>query len=126
MLWWLSPVNAERVPKMADKFLIVKWLLANTSVLKELATIVAKWADSLSLAEKLDIVYQVCKALLPVIESFPLFQAQGLGEMTEEEAQKDLATVQSLGIALPILLNVIAPIVTTLVNLIIARRNGDQ
>lgn len=111
---------------MADKFLIVKWLLANTSVLKELATIVAKWADSLSLAEKLDIVYQVCKALLPVIETFPLFQAQGIGEMTEEEAQQDLATVQSLGIALPILLNVIAPIVTTLVNLIIARRNADQ
>ena len=111
---------------MADKFLIVKWLLANTSVLKELAAIVAKWADSLSLAEKLDIVYQVCKALLPVIETFPLFQAQGIGEMTEEEAQRDLATVQSLGIALPILLNVIAPIVTTLVNLIIARRNADQ
>lgn len=111
---------------MADKFLIVKWLLQHTSVLKDLAGIVAKWNDTLSLTDKLDLVYQICKALLPVIETFPMFQAQGISEFTEEEAQQDLATVQSLGIALPILLNVIAPIVTTLVNLIIARRNGDQ
>lgn len=111
---------------MADKYLIVKWLLANTSVLKDLAGIVSKWSDSLSLSDKLEIVYSIAKALLPAIESFPMFQAQGVNLPSEEDAQKDLATVQALGIPLPILLDVIAPIVTTLINLIISRRNQDQ
>lgn len=111
---------------MADKFLVVKWLLQHTGVLKDIAAIVAKWSDSASLSDKLEIIYLVSKALLPVIETFPMFQAQGIGDLTEEEAQKDLATVQSLGIALPLLLNVVAPLVTTLINVMLARRNADQ
>jgi hypothetical protein len=104
---------------MVDKFVVVRWLLQNVSVLREVSAIVAKWAEA-NLAEKLEIVYLVAKALLPIIETFPLFQAQAQA-ITEEEAQEDLAKIQSLGIALPILLNVVAPIVTSLIRVLVSR-----
>lgn len=104
---------------MLDKFVVVRWLLQNVSVLKEISVIVSRWADA-GLSEKLEIVYQVAKALLPIIETFPLFQAQSQ-EITEAEAQEDLAKIQSLGIALPILLNVVAPIVTSLIRVLVSR-----
>lgn len=105
---------------MVDKFVVVRWLLQNVSVLREISAIVAKWTDAATLAEKLEIVYQVAKALLPIIESFPLFQAQATA-ITEQEAEEDLAKIQSLGIALPILLNVVAPIVTALIRVLTTR-----
>jgi hypothetical protein len=104
---------------MVDKFVVVRWLLQNVSVLREISAIVAKWAEA-TLSEKLEIVYLVAKALLPVIETFPLFQASAQA-ITEEEAQEDLAKIQSLGIALPILLNVVAPIVTSLIRVLVSR-----
>jgi hypothetical protein len=104
---------------MVDKFVVVRWLLQNVSVLREISAIVAKWAEA-TLSEKLEIVYLVAKSLLPVIETFPLFQAQAQA-ITEEEAQEDLAKIQSLGIALPILLNVVAPIVTSLIRVLVSR-----
>lgn len=105
---------------MVDKFVVVRWLLQNVSVLREISQIVSKWADSASLADKLEIVYQVAKSLLPIIESFPLFQAQAAA-ISEAEAEEDLAQIQALGIALPILLNVVAPIVGSLISVIITR-----
>lgn len=106
---------------MTDKFLIVKWLLSNTSVLKEIAGIVSGWSDSLSLTQKLEVVYLIAKAVLPVIETFPLFQAQAL---SAEEQEEVLATAQAdYGIPIPILLTVVAPIVSTLIQVFIARRN---
>jgi hypothetical protein len=108
---------------MTDKFLIVKWLLSNTPVLKEIAGIVAGWSDSLSLAQKLEVVYLIAKALLPVLETFPLFQAQAQA-MSENEREQVLATAQAeVGIPIPILITVVAPIVSTLVQIFIARRN---
>lgn len=106
---------------MTDKFLIVRWLLSNTTVLKEIATIVAGWSDSLSLSQKLEVVYLIAKAVLPVIETFPLFQAQAL---SAEEQDEVMATAQAeYGIPIPILLTVVAPIVSTLIQVFIARRN---
>jgi|GEM_PF-7124652 len=106
---------------MTDKFLIVRWLLSNTTVLKEIANIVAGWSDSLSLSQKLEIVYLIAKAVLPVIETFPLFQAQAL---SAEEQDEVMATAQAeYGIPIPILLTVVAPIVSTLIQVFIARRN---
>lgn len=105
---------------MVDKFVVVRWLLQNVAVLREISVIVAGWNDAATLSEKLDIVYRVAKSLIPVIETFPTFQAQAQA-ISEAEAQEDLATIQSLGIALPILLNVIAPIVTSLVRLLVSR-----
>jgi hypothetical protein len=106
---------------MTDKFLIVRWLLSNTMVLKEIANIVSGWSDSLSLAQKLEVVYLIAKAVLPVIETFPLFQAQAL---SAEEQDEVMATAQAeYGIPIPILLTVVAPIVSTLIQVFIARRN---
>lgn len=106
---------------MADKFLVVRWLLSNTPVLKEIAQIVAGWSDSLTLTQKLEVVYLIAKALLPVIETFPLFQAQAL---SEEEGEEVLATAQAdYGIPVPLLVTVVVPIVSTLVQIMIARRN---
>lgn len=106
---------------MTDKFLIVRWLLSNTTVLKEIANIVSGWSDSLSLAQKLEVVYLIAKAVLPVIETFPLFQAQAL---SAEEQDEVMATAQAeYGIPIPILLTVVAPIVSTLIQVFIARRN---
>jgi hypothetical protein len=106
---------------MTDKFLIVRWLLSNTTVLKEIANIVAGWSDSLSLSQKLEIVYLIAKAVLPVIETFPLFQAQAL---SAEEQDEVMATAQAeYEIPIPILLTVVAPIVSTLIQVFVARRN---
>lgn len=98
---------------MIDKLTVIRWLLSNTSVLREISEIVGKWESGLPLSGKLEIVYQVARALLPIIESFPLFQAQALpAEIGEEEDQ--IAYAQSLGIAPIILVNVIVPIVVNL------------
>jgi hypothetical protein len=108
---------------MTDKFLIVRWLLSNTSVLKEIASIVSGWSDSLSLSQKLEVVYLICRAVLPVIETFPLFQAQAQA-MSVEEQEEVMATAQAeYGIPIPILIAVVAPIVSTLVQVIVAKRN---
>ncbi len=106
---------------MTDKFLIVRWLLSNTGVLKEIASIVSGWSDSLTVSQKLEVVYLIAKAVLPVIETFPLFQAQA---MSAEEQEEMLVTAQAdYGIPVPILLTVVAPIISTLVQIMIARRN---
>lgn len=108
---------------MTDKFLIVRWLLSNTGVLREIANIVSGWTDSLSLSQKLEIIYLIAKAVLPVIETFPLFQAQAQA-MSVEEQEEVMATAQAeYGIPIPILISVVAPLVSTLVQIVIARRN---
>lgn len=108
---------------MTDKFLIVRWLLSNTSVLKEIANIVSGWSDNLSLSQKLEVVYLIARAVLPVIETFPLFQAQAQA-MSAEEQEEVLVTAQAdYGIPVPILVTVVAPLISTLVQIIIARRN---
>lgn len=109
---------------MVDKFIVVRWLLSHVNVLREIAGIVAGWSDSASLSAKLEIVYKVAQSLLPVIESFPLFQAQAL-PVTAEEADEDLRTVEALAIPIPILINVIAPIVVSLIRLMMARRDEE-
>ena len=106
---------------MTDKFLIVRWLLSNTTVLREISQIVSGWTDSLSLSQKLEIVYLIAKAVLPVIETFPLFQAQAL---SVEEQEEVMATAQAdYGIPLPVLLSVVVPVVSTVIQVFIARRN---
>lgn len=105
---------------MIDKFIVVRWLLSHVSVLKEIAGIVSAWSDAAGLSEKLEIVYKVAQALLPVIESFPLFQAQAL-PVTQEEADEELRTVEAMGLPIPILINVIAPIVVSLIRILMTR-----
>lgn len=106
---------------MSDKFAILRWLLSNSTVLREIGQIVAGWTDSLTLAQKLEIVYLIAKAVLPVIESFPLFQVQALSEQEQEEV---LATAQAeYGIPIPILISVVIPVVSTVIQVMINRRN---
>lgn len=105
---------------MIDKFIVVRWLLNHVSVLREIAAIVAGWSDAAGLSEKLEIVYRVAQTLLPVIESFPLFQAQAL-PVTSEEADEELKTVEAMGLPIPILINVIAPIVVSLIRILMTR-----
>jgi hypothetical protein len=105
---------------MIDKFVVIRWLLSHVQVLREISGIVAGWADAESLSAKLEIVYKVAQALLPVIETFPLFQAQAL-PISPEEAEEELKTVEALAIPIPILINVIAPIVVSLVRLLLSR-----
>lgn len=105
---------------MVDKFIVIRWLLSHVQVLREISAIVAGWTDADTLSQKLEIVYKVAQALLPVIETFPLFQAQAL-PVTPEEAEEDLKTVEAMMIPVPILINVIAPIVVSLVRLLMSR-----
>jgi hypothetical protein len=109
---------------MIDKFVVIRWLLSHVQVLREISGIVAGWADAESLSAKLEIVYKVAQALLPVIETFPLFQAQAL-PISPEEAEEELKTVEALAIPIPILINVIAPIVVSLVRLLLSRRDEE-
>lgn len=106
---------------MADKFLVVRWLLQHTGVLKDIAALVAGWTDGLSLSGKLEIVYKVALALVPVIETYPVFKSQAV-EITEAEAEQDLVEIQAIGIPLPVILTIIGPIVSTLINILIQRR----
>lgn len=106
---------------MVDKLIVIRWLLGHVNVLKDIAKIVSAWSDSATLSDKLEIVHKVIQALLPVIETFPAFRAQAL-PVTEEEANEDLRTVEALAIPIPILVNVIAPIVVALVRLLLAKR----
>ena len=105
---------------MVDKFIVIRWLLSHVQVLREISAIVAGWADAGTLSQRLEIVYKVAQALLPVIETFPLFQAQAL-PITPDEAEEDLKTVEAMMIPVPILINVIAPIVVSLVRLLMSR-----
>jgi hypothetical protein len=109
---------------MVDKFVVVRWLLSHVSVLREISGIVAGWSDAATLSAKLEIVYRVAQALLPVIETFPLFQAQAL-PVSPEEAEEELRQVEALAIPIPILINVIAPIVVSLVRLLLSRRDDE-
>jgi hypothetical protein len=106
---------------MVDKFAVIRWLLGNTQVLREIAQIVSGWTDNLTLSQKLEVVYLIAKAVLPVIETFPLFNVQALSESEQEEV---LATAQAeYGIPVPILISVIAPVISTLIQVMINRRN---
>jgi hypothetical protein len=107
---------------MVDKLIVVRWLLGHVKVLKEIAGIVAGWSDAAALSAKLEIIHKVAQALLPVIESFPLFRAQAV-PVTAEEADEDLRTVEALAIPIPVLVNVIAPIVVALIRLLLAKRD---
>jgi hypothetical protein len=107
---------------MVDKLLVVRWLLGHVKVLKEIAGIVAGWTDAASLSAKLEIIHKVAQALLPVIESFPLFRAQAV-PVTAEEADEDLRTVEAMAIPIPVLVNIIVPIVVALLRLMFARRD---
>jgi hypothetical protein len=109
---------------MIDKFVVVRWLLSHVQVLREISGIVAGWSDAATLSAKLEIVYKVAQALLPVIETFPLFQAQALPG-TPEEAEEELRQVEALAIPIPILINVIAPIVVSLVRLLLSRKDDE-
>jgi hypothetical protein len=109
---------------MVDKFLVVRWLLQNTSVLKQIAAIVSDWASDLPLAAKLELVYKVIQSLLPVIETFPVFQAKA-DAITEEEADADLVEIQAVGVPIPLVITVIAPIVSALIQIILARRERE-
>jgi hypothetical protein len=109
---------------MIDKFVVVRWLLSHVQVLREISGIVAGWSDADTLSEKLEIVYKVAQALLPVIETFPLFQAQAL-PVSPEEAEEELRQVEALAIPIPILINVIAPIVVSLVRLLLSRQEDE-
>jgi hypothetical protein len=107
---------------LQDKFLVVRWLLQNTPVLREIAQIVSGWSDTLTLAQKLEIVYLIARAVLPVIETFPLFKAQAQA-MSVEEQEEAVATVQAdYGIPVPLLITIVAPLISTLAQIIIARR----
>lgn len=106
---------------MPDKFAVVRWLLSNTSVLREIGQIVSGWSDTLTLSQKLEIVYLIAKAVLPVIETFPFFQVQALSEQEQEEV---LATAQAeYGIPIPILISVVVPVISSLIQVMINRRN---
>ena len=109
---------------MIDKFVVVRWLLSHVQVLREISGIVAGWSDAATLSAKLEIVYKVAQALLPVIETFPLFQAQAL-PVSPEEAEEELRQVEALAIPIPILINVIAPIVVSLVRLLLSRKDDE-
>lgn len=106
---------------MVDKYLIVKWLLQHVGVLREISAIVAQWGDVTTLAERLEIVYAVAKALLPVIDSFPLFQAQAI---SEEDGEQLMVTAQAAAaIPIPVIISVVVPIVSALIQLIARRRD---
>lgn len=105
---------------MIDKFVVVRWLLSHVQVLREISAIVAGWDKADSLSAKLEIVYKVAQALLPVIETFPLFQAQAL-PVSPEDVEEELKTVEAMAIPIPILINVIAPIVVSLVRLLLSK-----
>jgi hypothetical protein len=104
---------------MVDRFLVVRWLLGHVNVLREIATIVAGWAEA-TLAQRLDIVHKIAQALLPVIESFPMFQAHA-APITEEDAEEELRTVEALGLPIPLLIHVIAPLIVGLIRIIMDR-----
>lgn len=110
---------------MVDKFMVVRWLLSNVDVLKQISQLVSGWSDTISLSQRLEIVYKIAQALLPVIESFPLFQAQAL-PVTEEEAEAELKTVEALMIPVPILINIIAPLVVSLIRALMTRDDDDE
>ncbi len=105
---------------MVDKLVVIRWLLGHVQVLRKISEIVSRWGEGESLGHKLEIVYEVAQALLPIIETFPLFQAQAL-PVTAEEAEEELKTVEAMAIPIPILINVIAPIVVSLVRLLLAK-----
>lgn len=106
---------------MVDKYLIVKWLLQHVGVLREISAIVARWGEVTTLAERLEIVYAVAKALLPVIDSFPLFQAQAI---SEEDGEQLMVTAQAAAaIPIPVIISVVVPIVSALIQLIARRRD---
>ncbi len=105
---------------MLDKVVVIRWLLSHTGVLRQLAEIVGTWNDRDTLAHKLEVVYRVAQAVLPVIETFPLFQAQATA-LTAEEAEDDLDQVRAMGIGIPIMINVIAPLVIGLLRMIMDR-----
>jgi hypothetical protein len=109
---------------MVDKFLVVRWLLQHTGVLKQIAAIVSGWANDLPLAAKLELVYKVVQSLLPVIETFPTFQAK-TAVITEAEADADIVEIQAVGVPVPLVLSVIAPLVSALIQVILARRERD-
>ena len=74
-----------------------------------------------TLAERLEIVYAVAKALLPVIDSFPLFQAQAI---SEEDGEQLMVTAQAAAaIPIPVIISVVVPIVSALIQLIARRRD---
>lgn len=110
---------------MVDKFLVVRWLLSNVDVLRTISQLVSGWSETISLSQRLEIIHKICQALLPVIESFPMFTAQAL-PVTEEEAEADLKTVEALMIPIPILINIIAPIVVSLIRSLMTRDTDDE
>ena len=105
---------------MIDKVIVIRWLLSHTGVLRQLSDIVGQWGDKDTLSHKLEIVYRVAQALLPVVETFPMFRAQS-ATVTAEEAEDDLDQVEAMGIGIPLVLHVIAPLVISVLRMIMER-----
>jgi len=106
---------------MLDKLTVIRWLLSHTAVLKQVADIVAKWSADATLSQKLEIVYLVAQAILPIVETFPLFRAQAL-PATPGDEEEQLVYAQSIGIPPVLLVNVIVPIVVNLLRFLLSEK----
>jgi hypothetical protein len=107
---------------MIDRYLIVRWLVGNADVLRKIAKAVERWSDTSTLTERLEVVFEIIRALLPIIDSFPFFQSKAL-PITEEEGEELLASAHSqVGIPIPVLVSVVVPVVSLVLQIITFRR----
>jgi hypothetical protein len=104
---------------MFDKYLIVRWLLGNASVLKKAAELASGWMDAGSLSERLKILAAIIALIAPIVDTLPVLAAQCVA-MSDEEHEADLVECQALGIP-PGLISILLQLIIEILRMLTKR-----
>lgn len=108
---------------MLNRALVIRWLLGNSGTLRKIVEIAVKWGSADSLAVRLQILSEIINELAPIVDTFPAFASQAVA-LSENDFEEDLVHVQAMGIATPVFLNVLLPIIMEIIRLLTKRDEG--
>lgn len=93
---------------------VMKWLLANRSVVTAVLEAVKGWRPDMSLAEKWAVISKVATLVLPLLdkETVKAMMASAGNHDVAEALSVDREGVEALGVDWPTLVRVIVPIIT--------------
>lgn len=103
---------------------VIRWLIANREVLAKCVEIVSKFEAESSLLEKWDIVDEIARVVIPLIEFEDAVEM--LWESGDEyEAMSQGVELQALGVDWQMIVNTVVPIIVAILRALTSSQQDD-
>src|SRR5210317_35968 len=103
---------------------VIRWLIANREVLAKCVEIVSKFEAESSLLEKWDIVDEIARVIIPLIEFEDAVEM--LWESGDEyEAMSQGVELQALGVDWQMIVNTVVPIIVAILRALTSSQQDD-